>query len=112
MSQFNRMTIVAAAEVVADFNSHSEMEVLEVQWDIVGRCNGSSKSARISSLARIAIDDGLDVMTEQGRLPLGRALVEVAIKAPPKARNGRVLDKVDRRSPLRWVRACREGEGR
>ena len=88
MSKFNRMTIVAAAEVVADFNSHSDMEVLEVQWDIVGRCNGSSKSARISSLARIAIDDGLDVMTEQGRMPLGRALVEVAIKAPPKTRDG------------------------
>lgn len=82
------MTIVAAAEVVADFNSHSDMEVLEVQCDIVGRCNGSSKPARTASLARIAIEDALDVMTEQGRVPLSRALVEVAIKAPPQTRDG------------------------
>ncbi|WP_217494713.1 hypothetical protein [Edaphosphingomonas haloaromaticamans] len=88
MSNFNRMTIVAAAEVVAEFNSHSDMEVLEVQWDIVGRCNGSSKPARIASLARIAIDDGLEVLTEHGRLPLSRAMIDIAILAPPKTRDG------------------------
>lgn len=88
MNQFNRMTLVAAAEVVADFKSHSDMEVLEVQWDIAGRCDGSSKSARTASLARIAIEDGLEVMSEQGLVPLGRALIEVALLAPPKTRSG------------------------
>ena len=57
MSEFNRMTIVAAAEVIADFNSHSDMEVLEVQWGITGQCNGSSKAARVASLANIAIQE-------------------------------------------------------
>lgn len=88
MSHFNRMTLVAAAEVVSEFKSHSDMEVLEVQWDIAGRCDGSSKSARVASLARIAIEDSLEVMTEQGRLPLSRALIDVAIQATPKARSG------------------------
>lgn len=81
--QFNRMTIVAAAEVISDFKSHSDMEVLEVQWGIAGRCSASSKPARIASLAQIAIEEDVQVITEQGILYLERALVEAAIKAPP-----------------------------
>jgi hypothetical protein len=82
MSVFNRMTIVAATEVIAEFNSHSDMEVLEVQWGIAGRCRGSSKPARIADLARIAADELIDVMTVNGLMPIGRALVEAAILAP------------------------------
>jgi hypothetical protein len=82
MKQFNRMTVVAAAEVLSDFKSHSDMDVLEVQWGISGRCNASSKSARVASLARIAIEEDLQALTEQGLLPLERTLVEAAIKAP------------------------------
>ena len=82
MSEFNRMTIVAAAEVIADFNSHSDMEVLEVQWGITGQCNGSSKAARVASLANIAIQEQIEVMTEDGLASLSRALVEAAIGAP------------------------------
>ncbi len=82
MKQFNRMTLVAAAEVISDFKSHSEMEVLEVQWGIAGRCAASSKQARVASLARIAIDEDVRALTEQGAVPLECALVEAAIKAP------------------------------
>lgn len=82
MSEFNRMTIVAATEVIASFNSHPDMEVCEVQWGIIGRCNTASKSARIASWARIAIEEELQVMTENGSMTLGRALVETALKAP------------------------------
>jgi len=82
MSEFNRMTIVAAAEVIARFNSHADMEVLEVQWGIDGRCSGNSKSSRIASLAKLAIQEELLVMTENGRVTLARAVVETAIKAP------------------------------
>ncbi|MEJ5020230.1 hypothetical protein WH297_10840 [Ochrobactrum vermis] len=85
MTEFNRMTVVAAAEVLGDFKSHNDMEVLEVQWDIVGKCNSSSKSGRVANLARIAIEDGLEVFTEAGRMPLARALIEAALRAPPKA---------------------------
>ncbi|MGO7559813.1 hypothetical protein [Rhizobium leguminosarum] len=86
MSDFNRMTIVAAAEVVAAFNTHNNMEVLEVQWGISGRCNASSKSGRVAALARIAADEEIEVMTEIGLVTLSRALVELAIKAPEHAR--------------------------
>ena len=87
MSEFNRMTIVAAAEVAADFHSHSDMEVLEVQWGIDGRCSASSKSARVASWAKLACDEDLTVMTENGRVSLDRALVETAITAPEARRD-------------------------
>ena len=84
---FNRMTIVAAAEVVSEFNSHSDMEVLEVQWGISGRCSSSSKAARVADLARIAVDEQLDVMTVNGLVPIGRALMEAAILAPDRVKD-------------------------
>ena len=80
--QFNRMTIVAAAEVISDFKSHSDMDVLEVQWGIAGRCSASSKPARVASLSKIAIEEDIQVMTEHGILLLSRALVEAAIRSP------------------------------
>jgi len=82
MSEFNRMTVVAAAEVIADVKSHSDMDVLETQWGIDGRCSASSKSARVTSLAKIAIEENIQVMTEDGLLSLDRALVDTAIRAP------------------------------
>lgn len=86
MTKFNRLTLVAAAEVMADFKSHSDMEVLEVQWGIDGRCDASSKSAHAASLAKIAIHEEIEVLTEHGLVPLGRALIESAVEAPPKTK--------------------------
>ena len=86
MSEFNRMTVVAAAEVISDFHSHSDMEVLEVQWGVAGRCSASSKSARVADLARIACEEEIEVLTERGRVNLSRALVEIAISAPEHKR--------------------------
>ena len=93
MSEFNQMTIVAAAVVIADFNSHSDMEVLEVQWGITGQCNGSSKAARVAS-ANIAIQEQIEVMTEDGLASLSRALVEAAIGAPEHKRAGQSWKKL------------------
>ena len=86
MSAFNRMTVVAAAEVISGFQSHSDMEVLEVQWGITGRCSASSKSARVADLARIACEEEIEVLTEGGQVHLSRALVEIAISAPKHMR--------------------------
>ncbi|MEO1200358.1 MAG: hypothetical protein AAFX39_14185 [Pseudomonadota bacterium] len=94
MSAFNRMTVVAAAEVVSEFKSHSDMEVLEVQWGISGRCAGSSKSARVADLARIVAEEQIEVMTINGLLPIDRALVETAILAPPHARTSAAWKKL------------------
>lgn len=82
MSEFNRMTIVAAAEVVAGFKSHSDMEVLEVQWNIQNLVSGSSKSARVASWARVATESNPAVITEVGQVHMDRALVEIAVCAP------------------------------
>ena len=86
MIEFNRMTIVAAAEVISGFRSHSDMEVLEVQWEIMGRCSASSKSPRVADLARIACEEEIEVLTEGGQVHLSRALVEIAISAPERMR--------------------------
>lgn len=87
MSEFNRLTIVAAAEVVAGFKSHSDMEVLEIQWNIQNLVSGSSKSARVASWARVAADSNPNVITEVGQVLLERALVEIAVCAPPNERS-------------------------
>ncbi|MGR3802015.1 MAG: hypothetical protein ACU0AY_00965 [Marinibacterium profundimaris] len=83
MNEFNRMTIVAAVEIVADLNSHSDMAVLEVQWDLDQySISSSSKSARVRDWAKIATSLNPKVMTEMGQVHLERALVETAILAP------------------------------
>lgn len=80
------MTIVAATEVIAEFKSHGDMSVLEVQWGIVG--NSSSKAARVASWAQCATARKVSqVMTESGLVHLARAIVETAIKAPPGVRD-------------------------
>jgi hypothetical protein len=86
MTEFNNMTIVAATEVIAEYKSHGDMSVLEVQWGIVG--NSSSKAARVASWAqRATMPNALQVMTENGLMNLPRAFVETAIKAPPGVRD-------------------------
>lgn len=83
MNEFNSMTVVAATEVISAFKSHSDMAVLEVQWNLDQQgISSSSKSARVRDLAQIAIRLNPQVMTEMGRMHLARALVETAILAP------------------------------
>ncbi|MBN9888525.1 hypothetical protein [Salipiger abyssi] len=87
MSGFNRMTIVAAVDVIADFHSHSDMAVLEVQWDLNQYgISSTSKSARVADWSRIATTLNPEVMTEAGEVHLERALVDAAIRAPEHSR--------------------------
>lgn len=90
------MTIVAAAQVVASFKSHSDMEILEVQWDIADEASSSSKAGRTANWAKIAINrmrslapnpSRREVLTENGHVSLARAIVDTAIKAPPGKRD-------------------------
>jgi hypothetical protein len=85
MTDFNRLTVVAATKVIANWHSHSDLKLLEVQWGIDGRCDSSSKPARIADIARIAIEENPNVMMASGSMPLSRALVELAIEAPESA---------------------------
>lgn len=82
MTGFNRLTIVAAVEVIADFKAHSDMHVLEVQWDIEQYVSTSSKSARIASWSKVATSLNPMVMTEAGKMKFSRAVVELAVQAP------------------------------
>ena len=88
--EFGRMTVVAASEVVSDFNSRSEMKLLEVQWGIEDEVSTSDKAARAASWAKIAIARAeranlsgtrYQVQTESGLVTLARAIVEVAVTA-------------------------------
>lgn len=71
--------MVAAAEVISDSYSHSDIDVLEVQWGIEDRGGGGSKSARVVSLSKAAIEGGLLVYTESGQISLERAMIEKAL---------------------------------
>ena len=86
VSEFNRMTVGSAAEVISEFKTHSDMGLMEVRWGISGRISESdklSKIARATSWATIALDEEAPmVMTESGCMPLGRAIVEAAVYAP------------------------------
>lgn len=82
MTGFNRLTIVAAIEVIADFKAHSDMNVLEVQWDVEKYASTTSKAARIASWAKIATELDPQVMTEAGKMAFSRAVVELATQAP------------------------------
>ncbi|CUK00976.1 hypothetical protein PH7735_02396 [Shimia thalassica] len=83
MNEFNRLTIVAAVEVVAASHSNDDMKVLEVQWDLeqYGVAT-TSKNARVSSWAKIALTHNPVVWTENGQMNLQRGLVELALLAP------------------------------
>ena len=83
MNEFNRLTTVAAVEVIEAFHSHDDMKVLEVQWDIQQYLGAPrSKSGRVAEWAKVVAEINPMVWTEEGQMNLERALVERAIKAP------------------------------
>ncbi len=88
MSGFNRMTVVAAAEVISEFKSHAEMDLLDIQWAIDGRTDSSSKPGRAARTAKLAIEEEIMVQTEDGLVDLSRALIETAIRAPDRVKSG------------------------
>ena len=87
MNEFNRLTVVAAAELISSFQSHSEMELLEEQWGIAGRCSSASRLWRVRDWARIACEEEIEVLTEGGQVHLSRALVDIAISAPERTQH-------------------------
>lgn len=94
MTDFNNMTIMAALQVIESFHSHSDLEALEVEWNIHGRCRTNSKSAHITDLGNIALGDNPEVMTLAGKLKMSRAIIEKALEATPNARSGDAWKKM------------------
>ena len=88
VSEFNRMTVVSAAEVISEFKTHDDMWVMEVQWEISKKYYPKSISARATSWATIALDEEAPmVLIESGCMPLERAIVEAAVYAPEHHKN-------------------------
>lgn len=87
MSTFNRLTVVAAIEVIEGFHSHNDMKVHEEQWDIAQYLGAqTAKSGRIAAWAKVAIQMNPTVWTEDGQMPLQRAIVDLAKSAPESER--------------------------
>lgn len=82
MNEFSRLTVVAALEVIASFNSHADMEVLALQWAIEGQVRIETDATFVAGVAKLAFHENPSVQTENGWVPLTRAVVEGAIKAP------------------------------
>jgi len=93
-SSFNRMTIMAALEVLKSFHSHADLEVLEVEWGIEGHCRTNSKSAHITDLGKIALHENPEVLTINGKTRMARAIVEKAMEARSGVTNSNAWKKM------------------
>lgn len=105
---FNNMTIMAALQVIEESHSHAALESLEVEWGIHGRCRTSSKSAHIADLGSIAVNENPEVVTMNGKTNIDRALIEKALEAPPRAREGGAWKKMLAGLRFDGFEACEE----
>lgn len=94
MTDFNNMTLMAALQVIEAFHSHSDLEALEVEWGIHGRCRTNSKSAHIADLGKIALDENPEVLTLAGKMKINRAIIEKALEARSHDRSGDAWKKM------------------
>ena len=111
MPNFNNMTVVAAAQVLGTFQSHSDLSLIELEWGIQGRCSQSSKSAHIRDIAHIAISERPPVYTPQGQINMDRALIEMALTAPLIRREGADWVKLLAGLRLDGFEVCKEEYG-
>lgn len=88
------MTVMAALKVIEKFHSHSDLESLEVEWGIHGRCRTNSKSAHITDLGNIALHENPEVLTMNGKTKLDRAIIEKALEAPSHVKTTDVWEKM------------------
>ncbi len=84
---FNRMTIAAATSELGEYCSHADLELLEVEWGINGRCRTSSKSAHAADLSKIAIEENPDVYTQNGVEKLALAIIETVLRVAKKGQS-------------------------
>lgn len=103
MPEFNNMTLIAAANLLGCTNSHSDLDLLELEWGIQDMCRTSSKSARVADLARIAIESTTEVLTVDGQQHISKALVTKAIASSPPA-NNRANKKVREYWDKQWAK--------
>lgn len=89
MSEFNRMTIVAAAEIIEGMKTQAAFTSLALQWGVDDRCGTGSVQSRANAMAQVAIGENPKVHTLSGLQPLDRAMIELAFEASNDVRNSR-----------------------
>lgn len=94
MKNFNNMTVMAALHVIKASHTHADLEALEVEWGIHGRCSTSSKSAHITDLGNIALNENPEVFTMNGKTRMDRAVIEKALRAPTSHRASEAWKKM------------------
>lgn len=86
MRKLNNMTIRAAVEVIEGFLSGAKMDTKAEEWGIPTEIDSYSKATRISGWTKVACGETRpDVLTKFGLVSLDRAIVELALTAPPNA---------------------------
>lgn len=95
MSDFNSMTMVAAAEMIAEMSTQAAFTSLVMSWGVDDFCGSGAVASRANNLVRYARSGGCFVPTVQGNCELTRAMVEHAITAS---------DSEKHRKPESWAR--------
>lgn len=94
MTNFNNMTVMAALQVIKASHSHADLEALEVEWGIHGRCSTSSRSAHITDLGNIALNENPEVFTMNGKTRMDQAVIEKALETPLRHRTSDAWEKL------------------
>lgn len=89
MSEFNRMTVVAAAEIIEGMKTQAAFTALALQWGVEERCGTGSVQSKANAMARVAINQNPTVHTLNGLQPLERAMIELAIGTDENVRRGK-----------------------
>lgn len=108
MTEFNHMTIVAAAQLIEKMHTQAEFTLLATEWAVANLCGSGSVLAKVSAVAQIAIDESPKVYTVSGLMPLGRAMVELALTAHPNRRDSPEWTKLLAGLRLDGFEACEE----
>ena len=89
MSEFNRMTVVAAAEIIEGMKTQAAFTSLALQWGVDDICGSGSVQAKANAMAQVAINENPKVHTLNGLQALERAMIELAISADQNVRNSK-----------------------
>ena len=80
------MTIMAAAKILTEMLNQTTFEELAVEWDLENSNSGSVR-LKITQAARMALENEHLVDTIDGRQPLRRAMVDMAMRAPKRIKS-------------------------
>lgn len=86
MVEFNNMTLIASAAILAEAHTQAQLTALALEWGLQNRTEGP-KTSRTTMFAQIAIDEKPFVVTMNGKQSLSRAMIEKAIFSYQKSRN-------------------------